>query len=171
MLPRMGSFVTRTEQNRTGVLKHTSCCIQLLEATGRSAPWSSWTHSLLNVPYRLTPCFYAADFQASLWSFDDTSHLFLFLLSFALFIYINKIGKYAGGSAQGGTMFADPAFAKGVASGKLTSSMINRFSIVLMGGIAAEAINFGSSEVTLCECVRSDLLRLWLISDCSLWFI
>lgn len=57
------------------------------------------------------------------------------------------MGKYARAGAQGGTVFADPVFAKGIASGKLTRSAIDRFSIVLMGGIAAEAIQYGSSEV------------------------
>ncbi|CAN0271194.1 unnamed protein product, partial [Ectocarpus fasciculatus] len=48
--------------------------------------------------------------------------------------------------AQGGTVFADPVLSKQMADGKLTKSSIDRFSIVLMGGIAAEAINYGSSE-------------------------
>lgn len=59
-----------------------------------------------------------------------------------------KVGKYARSGAQGGTVFADPAFAKGMASGKLTRTAIDRFSIVLMGGIAAEAIEYGTSEVS-----------------------
>ena len=49
--------------------------------------------------------------------------------------------------AQGGTVFADPILSKQMAQGKLTKSSIDRFTIVLMGGIAAEAINYGSSEV------------------------
>ncbi|CAM9717288.1 unnamed protein product, partial [Hapterophycus canaliculatus] len=48
--------------------------------------------------------------------------------------------------AQGGTVFADPILSKQMAQGKLTKSSIDRFTIVLMGGIAAEAINYGSSE-------------------------
>ncbi|CAN0485099.1 unnamed protein product, partial [Ectocarpus sp. 12 AP-2014] len=48
--------------------------------------------------------------------------------------------------AQGGTVFADPVLSKQMADGKLTKSSIDRFSIVLMGGIAAEAINYGNSE-------------------------
>lgn len=44
-------------------------------------------------------------------------------------------------------MFADPILSKQMAQGKLTKSSIDRFTIVLMGGIAAEAINYGSSEV------------------------
>lgn len=76
-----------------------------------------------------------------------TVTLMLTLMPGSLDCLVWKIGKYGGGSAQGGTMFADPAFASAVARGKLTSSVINRFSIVLMGGIAAEAIHFGSSEV------------------------
>ncbi|CAN0423940.1 unnamed protein product [Pylaiella littoralis] len=48
--------------------------------------------------------------------------------------------------AQGGTVFADPILSKQMAQGKLTKSSIDRFSIVLMGGIAAEAMNYGSSE-------------------------
>ncbi|CAM9887580.1 unnamed protein product, partial [Sphacelaria rigidula] len=57
-----------------------------------------------------------------------------------------EIGKFAASGAQGGTIFADPAFAKGIQSGKLTRSAIDRFSIVLMGGIAAEAMQYGTSE-------------------------
>ncbi|CAN0442836.1 unnamed protein product, partial [Scytosiphon promiscuus] len=33
-----------------------------------------------------------------------------------------------------------------MSQGKLTKSSIDRFTIVLMGGIAAEAINYGNSE-------------------------
>lgn len=44
-------------------------------------------------------------------------------------------------------MFADPILSKQMAQGKLTKSSIDRFTIVLMGGIAAEAINYGNSEV------------------------
>lgn len=57
-----------------------------------------------------------------------------------------EIGKYATSGAQGGTVFADPSFARGMDTGKLTRSAIDRFSIVLMGGIAAEAIEYGTSE-------------------------
>lgn len=46
-------------------------------------------------------------------------------------------------------MFADPILSKQMAQGKLTKSSIDRFTIVLMGGIAAEAINYGSSEVSI----------------------
>lgn len=46
-------------------------------------------------------------------------------------------------------MFADPILSKQMAQGKLTKSSIDRFTIVLMGGIAAEAINYGSSEVPI----------------------
>lgn len=62
---------------------------------------------------------------------------------------MTQIGKYASSGAQGGTVFADPAFARGMESGKLTRSAIDRFSIVLMGGIAAEAIEYGTSEVCM----------------------
>ena len=46
-------------------------------------------------------------------------------------------------------MFTDPVFSKGVDSGKLTRWAIDRFTTVLMGGIAAEAINYGSCEVNV----------------------
>lgn len=66
---------------------------------------------------------------------------------------MTKIGKYATSGAQGGTVFADPSFARGMDTGKLTRSAIDRFSIVLMGGIAAEAIEYGTSEVRNIEII------------------
>lgn len=59
-----------------------------------------------------------------------------------------KLGSGLSG-AQGGTVFADPILSKQMAQGKLTKSSIDRFTIVLMGGIAAEAMNYGSSEVSV----------------------
>ncbi|CAM9136694.1 unnamed protein product [Discosporangium mesarthrocarpum] len=56
-----------------------------------------------------------------------------------------EISKIAN-SAQGGTIFADPAFAKGIQSGRLTRSTVDRFTIVLMAGIAAEAMEYGAAE-------------------------
>lgn len=43
-------------------------------------------------------------------------------------------------------MFADPSLARGLQSGTITKTAIDRFSIVLMGGIAAEAIKYGRAE-------------------------
>lgn len=64
---------------------------------------------------------------------------------------LNQVGRFAAAGAQGGTVFADPTFAKGMSNGKLTRSAIDRFTIVLMGGIAAESIQYGNSEVGLFE--------------------
>lgn len=68
-----------------------------------------------------------------------------------LMIDFNQVGRFAAAGAQGGTVFADPIFANGMSSGKLTRSAIDRFTIVLMGGIAAESIQYGNSEVGLFE--------------------
>lgn len=62
-----------------------------------------------------------------------------------------QVGRFASSGAQGGTVFADPTFAKGMSSGKLTRSAIDRFTIVIMGGIAAESIQYGNSEVSFFE--------------------
>jgi len=56
-----------------------------------------------------------------------------------------KVRKYIKGG-QGGTIFADPIFSKGLMSGNITKSSVDRFSVVLMGGIAAEAILYEKSE-------------------------
>ena len=64
---------------------------------------------------------------------------------------LNQVGRFAAAGAQGGTVFADPTFAKGMSNGKLTRSAIDRFTIVLMGGIAAESIQYGNSEVGFTE--------------------
>ncbi|CAM9418188.1 unnamed protein product [Ascophyllum nodosum] len=56
------------------------------------------------------------------------------------------VGRYSEAGTQGGMVFTDPVFSKGVDSGKLTRWAIDRFTTVLMGGIAAEAINYGSCE-------------------------
>lgn len=53
--------------------------------------------------------------------------------------------KYVRGG-QGGTVFADPIFARGIESGSLTKSAVDRFSIILMAGIAAEAGQFGKAD-------------------------
>ncbi len=75
-----------------------------------------------------------------------------FLSSLAMSFF--QLGSGLSG-AQGGTVFADPILSKQMAQGKLTKSSIDRFTIVLMGGIAAEAINYGSSEV----CIRAHRRR------------
>jgi hypothetical protein len=49
-------------------------------------------------------------------------------------------------AGQGGTVFADRSFASGLASGNLSRTDINRFSIILMAGIAAEALQYGRAE-------------------------
>lgn len=79
------------------------------------------------------------------------------------------MGKFAAAGAQGGTVFADPTFAKGMSNGKLTRSAIDRFTIVLMGGIAAESIQYGNSEVGLFEEGRGVLVGL-LVGRLCLFF-
>lgn len=59
-----------------------------------------------------------------------------------------QVGRYSEAGTQGGMVFTDPVFSKGVETGKLTRWAIDRFTTVLMGGIAAEAIHYGSCEVT-----------------------
>jgi hypothetical protein len=56
-----------------------------------------------------------------------------------------QVREYVAGG-QGGTVFADPAFARGMQTGTLHKSLVDRFSIVLMAGIASEAISFGKAE-------------------------
>jgi len=47
---------------------------------------------------------------------------------------------------QGGTLFTDADFIQEVRSGTLSRRTIDRFAIILMGGIAAEALEFGSAD-------------------------
>ncbi|KAG5176122.1 hypothetical protein JKP88DRAFT_336324 [Tribonema minus] len=74
-----------------------------------------------------------------------------FLLAYLLGLGISgclldpwQVRKFVRG--QGGTVFADPTFARGLQSGSITKTSIDRFSIVLMAGIAAEAVVYGRAE-------------------------
>mmetsp|Transcript_32805 Transcript_32805/g.60037 ORF Transcript_32805/g.60037 Transcript_32805/m.60037 type:complete len:607 (-) Transcript_32805:53-1873(-) len=49
-------------------------------------------------------------------------------------------------AGQGGTLFSDPTFRDEMARGTITQTSIDRFSVVLMAGIAAEALEFGSAD-------------------------
>lgn len=57
---------------------------------------------------------------------------------------VRKNGQFS--SMQAGTVFFDPQFGKGMSSGKVTAKDIDRYSIVVTAGIAAEAMAIGSAE-------------------------
>lgn len=50
------------------------------------------------------------------------------------------------GLVGAGTSFFDPELNKASMKGRVTRSIIDRYSVILMAGIAAEAMNFGESE-------------------------
>ena len=52
-------------------------------------------------------------------------------------------GRFAGAA---GTVFLDPALGRAQASGTVTREIIDRYSVVVMGGIAAEAAQNGKAE-------------------------
>ena len=54
--------------------------------------------------------------------------------------------KYPEINGQAGTIFFDPKLADELAAQKVTRSSVDRMSIVLMAGIAAEALKFGKAE-------------------------
>ncbi|CAM9372409.1 unnamed protein product [Phaeothamnion confervicola] len=61
-----------------------------------------------------------------------------------------EVRKYAA-FAQGGTIFADPKFRRQMEAGQLTRSSIDRFCVILMAGIAAEAVTAGRAEGGLAD--------------------
>jgi hypothetical protein len=54
--------------------------------------------------------------------------------------------KYPDIKGQAGTIFYDPKLADELLNQKITRSSLDRMSVVIMGGIAAEAIRFGKAE-------------------------
>lgn len=55
-----------------------------------------------------------------------------------------KDGRFGG--VQAGTIFYDPELGQNMASGKLSRTCLDRYSIVVMAGIAAEAMKNGQAE-------------------------
>ena len=58
----------------------------------------------------------------------------------------NEARKYPEIKGQAGTVFYDPKLSDELAGQKVTRSSVDRLSVVLMAGIAAEALTFGNSE-------------------------
>ena len=58
----------------------------------------------------------------------------------------NEARKYPEIKGQAGTVFYDPKLSDELAAQKVTRSSVDRLSVVLMAGIAAEALKFGNSE-------------------------
>eukprot|EP01039_Chlorochromonas_danica_P002681 gene2681-2930_t len=76
-----------------------------------------------------------------------------FLIAYLLGLPIRAVAtsafdalKYPEIKGQAGTIFFDAKMAEEIASGKLTRKSLDRLSVVLMAGIAAEAAIFGNSE-------------------------
>ena len=74
------------------------------------------------------------------------------------YILSAKEALEAGIPGQAGTLFADDDLAVEIRKGKVTAGGVDRFSIVAMAGIAAEAITYGEAEGG--EADITDLLRL-----------
>lgn len=54
--------------------------------------------------------------------------------------------RFGSRAVSAGTAFVDPELAKQIGSNKVTRSAIDRYSIVVMAGIAAEAVNYGQAD-------------------------
>jgi len=73
----------------------------------------------------------------------------------------------AGIPGQAGTIFSDSRLEAEMKQGRLTNSSLERFSVVLMGGIAAEALQYGqaeggkSDESVLISLLGSNLQPAW----------
>lgn len=74
------------------------------------------------------------------------------------YILSAKEALAAGIPGQAGTLFADDDLSIEIQKGKVTAGSVDRFSIVAMAGIAAEAITYGEAEGG--EADIMDLLRL-----------
>jgi hypothetical protein len=57
-----------------------------------------------------------------------------------------KDPRFGSRGVNAGTSFFDPELSKQIKSSKITRSAVDRYSIIVMAGIAAEAINFGRAD-------------------------
>jgi hypothetical protein len=54
--------------------------------------------------------------------------------------------RFGSRGVSAGTSFFDPELSKQMESSKITRSVVDRYSIIVMAGIAAEAVNFGRAD-------------------------
>lgn len=54
--------------------------------------------------------------------------------------------RFGSRGVSAGTSFFDPELSKQVETSKITRSVVDRYSIIVMAGIAAEAVNFGRAD-------------------------
>ncbi|CAN8065676.1 unnamed protein product [Agarophyton chilense] len=90
----------------------------------------------------------APSYSAKIITHESGHFLSAYLLGFGIQAYAlsARQARQKGLRGQGATLFTDVQLQSEMSRGQLTTRMIERYAVVLMAGIAAEAIEYGEAE-------------------------